>query len=985
MEEIEKEKSIDNYPNPVTIEGTNKILNQLKSCICKIENNSGNGTGFFCCISYQNKTLKVLITNNHLINQEFINENKEILISLNDDKEYKTIELKNKQIYTSIEYDTTIIEIKQKENINDYLELDEKIIKHNINLSNKSIYILQYPKYSDGQKASVSYGIIKNIQDEYNIIHYCCTESGSSGSPILDLINNKIIGIHKEGVKNRDYNRGTILKYPINEYLDKYYNNKKNEINSTSNVGDYDINKNNIFLNKDDDCMDKENKKGYEDSIEYNKSLNDCPKLPSVSDISKKDILSTSNQIINEKLTQKTKLNKSIIKTLKSISKNILISKLDIKIISNFFENLNETIDNLQMYNVIFIPFIGEIQSGKSTIINGIIGEEVLPQECTKKGIIIRYFNNNENEINIRKAYLKEKKTFEKLNYYFDTEDNIIEKGLEQVQRVLNNLDNKYNEKEEDSFYYIRTKIKLFDDLGLDEFIKKSIYLIDLPGFRAEDKFIKNLYVKLISLSNCFVFTVRNSSIKEKKNREILKAVLAEKLEQKTKFTSNLLQSSLFILNNDSYPKTGLDDIKQAKKDIIDLIYEFKNSNYDEEIKNINLCCFNALLYTKYYSNYNYFFNLKDSIKSEFINYLNNSNNGSFCIYLNSQLGKKLKYLSDCDNFEQSNEKIESDLKEIFINLNINEKEILENTKNISQKFLFGQENIIKLNYLKESNFECFKNIIRTQIETLNTNIQDELEQKLNDILKRLDLFFAYDFSKDKDLKSKELLSKKMDEIKQKLFTVLTSFQVKFDEIREDFLNKIKNSLIQNKEKIKKDLKKKKYKEIVKEISKEIKNKLEYLNNNSKMVLDNINSQIDELNRQIINTLNNYSGLSKFLSLQSFEDIFSKKFSGKEVDFAKEIDELNKIVEEKSFTKDDFVDIIIGFFSKKLDFDLCLFVEEFTNFIEKTFKAYKVLYDLCNPIIKDDQIVFFNILKSEFEEKKFMIYELKQKFLYKND
>ena len=77
---------------------------------------------------------------------------------------------------------------------------------------------------------------------------------------------------------------------------------------------------------------------------------------------------------------------------------------------------------------------------------------------------------------------------------------------------------------------------------------------------------------------------------------------MAEKLEQKTKFTSNLLQSSLFILNNDSYPKAGLDDIKQAKKDILDLIYEFKNSNYDEEIKNINLCSFNALLYSKYYS-----------------------------------------------------------------------------------------------------------------------------------------------------------------------------------------------------------------------------------------------------------------------------------------------------------------------------------------------------------------------------------------------
>ena len=227
MEEIVKEKSIDNYPSPVTIEGTNTILNQLKTYICKIENKNGNGTGFFCCIPYKNKNIEVLITNNHIINQDFINENKEIAISLNDDKEFKIIELKNKKIYTSVEYDTTIIEINQKENINNYLELDKKLIEHNINLNNKSIYILQYPKYSDGQKASVSYGIIKNIQDEYNIIYYCCTENGSSGSPILDLLNNKIIGIHKESIKNKNYNRGTLLKYPINEYLNKYYNNKR--------------------------------------------------------------------------------------------------------------------------------------------------------------------------------------------------------------------------------------------------------------------------------------------------------------------------------------------------------------------------------------------------------------------------------------------------------------------------------------------------------------------------------------------------------------------------------------------------------------------------------------------------------------------------------------------------------------------------------------------------------------------------------------
>ena len=39
--EVEKEKIIEEYPIPVTIDDTNQILNQLKKCICKIENEKG--------------------------------------------------------------------------------------------------------------------------------------------------------------------------------------------------------------------------------------------------------------------------------------------------------------------------------------------------------------------------------------------------------------------------------------------------------------------------------------------------------------------------------------------------------------------------------------------------------------------------------------------------------------------------------------------------------------------------------------------------------------------------------------------------------------------------------------------------------------------------------------------------------------------------------------------------------------------------------
>lgn len=96
MEEIEKEKAVLNSPLPVTIECTKIILNQLTNYICKIENRKGNGTGFFCSI---NDELKVLITNNHIINEEIIKRNEEIRVTLNDDKDFKIINLKKKVLY----------------------------------------------------------------------------------------------------------------------------------------------------------------------------------------------------------------------------------------------------------------------------------------------------------------------------------------------------------------------------------------------------------------------------------------------------------------------------------------------------------------------------------------------------------------------------------------------------------------------------------------------------------------------------------------------------------------------------------------------------------------------------------------------------------------------------------------------------------------------------------------------------------------------
>ena len=53
---MKKEKKLNNSVVPVSISGTKTILNQLMNCICKLNINGANGTGFF--VKYLLKIMK---------------------------------------------------------------------------------------------------------------------------------------------------------------------------------------------------------------------------------------------------------------------------------------------------------------------------------------------------------------------------------------------------------------------------------------------------------------------------------------------------------------------------------------------------------------------------------------------------------------------------------------------------------------------------------------------------------------------------------------------------------------------------------------------------------------------------------------------------------------------------------------------------------------------------------------------------------------
>ena len=214
MEDRIDEGEIKGSISPITIKQNEKIIEQMKSSICKISGKS-IGTGFFCNIELDGKKVHCLLTNYHVLDPQFIKENKNIKISMNDKSINEEITVAEKDIlYYSIrdEYDMVIIKINREENYIKYLELDDNLFNENSEkgYNEESIYILHYPN-SSISSVSFGYGIETVKDNEFDISHKCNTEIGSSGGPILNLSTNKVIGIHKAFINRKKFNIGKLL------------------------------------------------------------------------------------------------------------------------------------------------------------------------------------------------------------------------------------------------------------------------------------------------------------------------------------------------------------------------------------------------------------------------------------------------------------------------------------------------------------------------------------------------------------------------------------------------------------------------------------------------------------------------------------------------------------------------------------------------------------------------------------------------------
>ena len=187
-------------------------------CKLKIEVNSEiqYGTGFLLRYPIDGKHFTCLLSNGHIIKEEFIKnkfimnmpynyDNKSIIIKLDENERYI-------RGFKNIGLDITLVEILNSDDIyEDYFLFQELdfIIK---DLKNKQIY---RPQFQLGKKIENALGIIKNI-DKYHFTYLVSDNSCLSGSPIILFDTKKVIGIHKQSNNRLSEKDGDLIYHIFN-------------------------------------------------------------------------------------------------------------------------------------------------------------------------------------------------------------------------------------------------------------------------------------------------------------------------------------------------------------------------------------------------------------------------------------------------------------------------------------------------------------------------------------------------------------------------------------------------------------------------------------------------------------------------------------------------------------------------------------------------------------------------------------------------
>ena len=324
--------------------------------------------------------------------------------------------------------------------------------------------------------------------------------------------------------------------------------------------------------------------------------------------ISNKNEKKENKENNNNNIEEGKQLNKNNISLIEDIDKflNVIFKEIDPeKELSEFRISLQSIRENI-LIKKIRIAFIGNINVGKSTILNSIIGHNILPTkgtECTNRGVII--CNENIDTFRLFRAKLITRgNTFDNLYSYFETEKDFQCEGINEINSYLKNKNNDQQINDDDAFVIIKGKLKIFEFNKSDEFddnLINSIEFIDLPGHDRENNiFNQNAYYdKILQFINCCIYVNEPLSINDENS--VKKMIEQYKNDKQKVFLSlrpNFINTCLFLVNKcDILSENYKRDTEQIKEDLFkhikdqnnNLIIKYKESNIKIEDKENNL------------------------------------------------------------------------------------------------------------------------------------------------------------------------------------------------------------------------------------------------------------------------------------------------------------------------------------------------------------------------------------------------------------
>ena len=403
------------------------------------------------------------------------------------------------------------------------------------------------------------------------------------------------------------------------------------------------------------------------------------------------------------------------------------------KFMSQDFKGLDEFEYFIANNNKILIPTIGQYSSGKSSLLNILIGNHYLPTSdgvCTNKGVIIEYTPDK----NIAELY-EIKLNLERKYFSFVKSKKICD-DKKKIEGEIDKINKEHKAiKLEDSFLLLKVHIEFFE--LLEEEFREKILLIDFPGLgvlKNKNFFSSDVLGPLINQSDSFLF-FNPEVINSDENQQIIINIVERIKNRKISFS---YKNCLFIMNKWDKHRASEKNytLEQAKNDLKKIFYI---NNLEDIFQDIDMINCSAKDYEAFLKIKNLVLNFEDYLKSLKVDFENEyedneheedeDKNEEFYKYIKNDITAKKDKLTiineiDLNKKEEYFEKLNNFLSDSDYNIKDSHK------NDIIDSYLILINNIKHHTLLISSNKENLEKKIKQHILLAVSNLKNTIELK---------------------------------------------------------------------------------------------------------------------------------------------------------------------------------------------------------------------------------------------------------------